>query len=326
MVADGNKFGLKNNSDRGIVNLVSNFAGHKSPPRRQKGCMKQGLFEVSVLSREKNQPVREYGFQGRTFVEGRKGVRFAIKIKNNSPNRVLAVPSVDGQSVIDGLAASDSSRGYIIAGYSSVEIAGWRVSLDSVAQFVFEDKKKSYAANGGNGSQNCGVIGVQVFEEKQQQQLGIVGNWPITYPAPPNPWHPYPHDPLWPTKPWWDNDPHARPYWPYWKDSPITCETSASTRELRGGKPFGSTVKAANNSTGEDFTLGTGWGGQQEHVVTEDRFESGELLGLLEIYYTDRKSLVSMGVDMTKAAQVSAPRAFPKSFSSFCKPPAKAVS
>ena len=139
--------------------------------------MQKNSFELSVAvpSHGGFTKIKEYGLDGRTFIEGREGKPFSILFKNNTPQRVLAVPSVDGISALDGNPATEQSRGYIVAGYSSIEIKGWRTSLENVAQFVFEKKSGSYAAKGevANDS-SCGVIAVKVFDEFRRPPVKTV--------------------------------------------------------------------------------------------------------------------------------------------------------
>jgi len=61
----------------------------------------------------------------------------------------------------------------VLEPWESTEIAGWRKSLDDIAQFVFTDLGDSYAARTGR-PRNVGVIGVAVFQESR----------PRYYPAP----------------------------------------------------------------------------------------------------------------------------------------------
>jgi hypothetical protein len=50
--------------------------------------------------------------------------------------------------------------------WESTEIAGWRKSLDDIAQFVFTDLPDSYAARTDRPA-NVGVVGIAVFREYQ---------------------------------------------------------------------------------------------------------------------------------------------------------------
>jgi hypothetical protein len=127
--------------------------------------MQKQNVEIEVLVNGK--PVREYEHKGNVFIEGRKGTQFSLRLKNNSSSRKLFVPSIDGLSVLNGENASFDSSGYIVNGYSSITIDGWRKSDTHVAQFYFSSLKESYGKRTGKG-QNLGIIGCAVFDEKEQ--------------------------------------------------------------------------------------------------------------------------------------------------------------
>ena len=57
--------------------------------------------------------------------------------------------------------------GYVLDGYESTEITGWRKSLDQVASFEFTALPDSYAARTGRPG-NVGVIGIAMFNERPQ--------------------------------------------------------------------------------------------------------------------------------------------------------------
>ena len=48
--------------------------------------------EVDVLSTS-NRPVRKYSLEGKTFIEGKKGSEFSIRIKNPNSMRVEVIVS-----------------------------------------------------------------------------------------------------------------------------------------------------------------------------------------------------------------------------------------
>jgi len=79
---------------------------------------------------------------------------------------VLVVLSVDGVNAVTGQTAAPSQGGYVLEPWESAEIAGWRKSLDDIAQFLFTDLPDSYAARTGRPD-NVGVIGIAVFRERQ---------------------------------------------------------------------------------------------------------------------------------------------------------------
>jgi len=92
------------------------------------------------------------------YIEGRIGTRFSIRMRNNSYSRKLFVPTIDGLSIMDGKEGDFNSRGYIIPGYSSITIEGWRTSDKDVASFYFSSPNDSYRKKMNMGN-NLGVIG-----------------------------------------------------------------------------------------------------------------------------------------------------------------------
>ena len=131
------------------------------------------LVEVSVVDRDTGQWLRQYPHRGDTWVAGTPGNRYGVRLTNNTGERVLVVLSVDGINAVTGQTAAPSQAGYVLEPWESTEIAGWRKSLDDIAQFVFTDLGDSYAARTGR-PRNVGVIGVAVFQESR----------PRYYPAP----------------------------------------------------------------------------------------------------------------------------------------------
>jgi len=122
-------------------------------------------YEVDILV--DGRPLLEYLHKGQTWVEGQKGARYEILVKNNTDRRIEVVASVDGLDVIDGLAGDfTKKRGYVVAPYGKVIIDGFRISMQEVAAFRFSAVADSYAAK-TSGARNVGVIGVAVFTEKK---------------------------------------------------------------------------------------------------------------------------------------------------------------
>lgn len=125
--------------------------------------MQLDQYALTVLIAGK--PAKEYGHEGRTFIAGRNGSDYTIRLTNKSPRRVKAVVTVDGLSVIDGKPASMDGPGYIINAWSNADVPGWRVSDDGVARFQFGNPADSYAAQSGK-PEHQGVIGAAFFEEE----------------------------------------------------------------------------------------------------------------------------------------------------------------
>ena len=136
----------------------------------------QTEFEVLVNGK----PLKEYSHEGKTFIEGREGTNFAIRMRNNTGSRKLFIPSIDGLSVMNGEKAGFDSSGYIVKPYSAVTIEGWRVSNNEVNEFFFSKAKDAYATKTKNGD-NLGVIGCAVFGEKERPAPIIIKEY-IPYP------------------------------------------------------------------------------------------------------------------------------------------------
>ncbi len=125
------------------------------------------LVDIDLIDRDTGQWLPEYRHRGRTWVPGEPGHRYAVRLSNRTGERVLVVLSVDGVNAVTGETASPSQAGYVLAPWESAEIAGWRKSLDDVAQFYFTDLPDSYAARTGRPD-NVGVIGIAVFRERRR--------------------------------------------------------------------------------------------------------------------------------------------------------------
>ncbi len=309
-------------------------------------------YEVEVLVNRK--PIKQFRHKGDTFVEGRKGTKFELRFTNNTWKRIEVVPSVDGLSIIDGKPSGSGSEGYIVPMRDSITIPGWRLSNDAVAEFVFNDKERSYTNQMGHGKANSGVIGFMVFEE-----LSKIDYFPSPYPYP-DPWIPVdPWEPIRPRKPWrpWDYDRWPSRRWgdvfignttagnPKEYSSETVCDSSnpligsGCTEESSedSERTFKVTAQNAVSTTrttktskiqlNEVFELGTGWGDELEHKVTLVEFSRRDDSNpdeILVIYYDTRKGLENRGIRViqTKKKRVKKlPSPFPTYSESGATPP-----
>jgi hypothetical protein len=124
----------------------------------------RGAITIRIVD-DGGAPLPTFSSGGRSFVMGRDGARYSIRIENSSGARFEAVTTVDGLDVLDGEPGSFEKRGYLVNPWSTVEIDGFRRSEDAVAAFRFGRVRDSYAAKRGN-DRNVGVIGVAVFPER----------------------------------------------------------------------------------------------------------------------------------------------------------------
>lgn len=123
------------------------------------------LVDVSIVNRATGERLTPYRHGGRLYVAGTPGQPYSIELRSRSSERLLTVLSVDGINVLTGQTAATLQSGYVLDGWQSYGINGWRKSMDDVAQFVFTALPDSYAARTGRPG-NVGVIGVAVYREK----------------------------------------------------------------------------------------------------------------------------------------------------------------
>jgi hypothetical protein len=131
------------------------------------------LADLAVVDRSTGQRLPTYYHQGRYWVAGTPGNKYAVSVGNRSGQRVMTVISVDGVNVVTGEAAAPAQDGYVLEGGMRYEITGWRKSTEEVAAFVFTALPDSYAARTGRPG-NVGVIGVAVFREWAPPRPAVV--------------------------------------------------------------------------------------------------------------------------------------------------------
>lgn len=129
---------------------------------------------ISVaLEDEFGERLQTFSQRGQSFVLGRHGQRYNVRVNNNSPERVEVVLSVDGRDAVSGQVTDlVRHRGYVIGGYGTLLVQGFRTSLDSVASFRFTDPSSSYSGRLGT-PQAVGIIQVAAFDERQPQPTPI---------------------------------------------------------------------------------------------------------------------------------------------------------
>ena len=123
------------------------------------------FVDLTVVNRSTGERLTPYRHEGKLYIAGTPGDRYAIELRGLRGERVLTVLSVDGVNVLTGQTAATLQSGYVLDGGQSFAVNGWRKSMDDVAQFVFTDLPESYAARTGRPG-NVGVIGVAVFRER----------------------------------------------------------------------------------------------------------------------------------------------------------------
>jgi len=134
------------------------------------------LIELEVVDRDRATPIQTYTHRGARYIAGTPGQRYALRLSNQSGERVLVVLSVDGVNAISGETAAFGQTGYVLAPWASAEITGWRKSMAETAAFYFSTLPDSYAARTYRPD-NVGVIGAAVFRERAAPP-------PLAMPAP----------------------------------------------------------------------------------------------------------------------------------------------
>lgn len=217
-----------------------------------------------------------------TYVEGRQGSNFTLRIRNGTARRVLAVPSVDGLSVLDGKPASANSSGYILNPHQTLEIPGWKLDGETAAKFFFagetEAGDESYVAQIGGDVANKGVIGVIVFDEK-------------------------------PSRPVFRHPPAMM----------MASRGEGMKGVMRSAPSSNSLSPSAAPEGATAQSLGAGFGESTGFATRTAQFDRGGRIATLLIHYDDARGLKRVGIDVSRPA--SRPSAFPADDVG-CTPPA----
>lgn len=234
--------------------------------------VKSGLVQVDVYDRVDGIALPVYAKDGRRFIVGAPGHEYAVRIRNCTSARVLVVTSVDGVNVISGDTAAPDQSGYVLEPWGSVQIAGWRKSMERTAAFYFTDLGDSYASRTGR-PQNVGVIGVAVFEERRPVALRRIQDRVAQADAE-----------------------AAAPMAKQAERADMPAAPSpAASAEAAAGAPARNEAQSSARSLGK---LGTGHGRSEESHVTLTNFEraTSAPAETVAIQYDRRENLVAMGV------------------------------
>lgn len=229
------------------------YAGIKSPEADNgEVTMYNSTNEYLVSILVNGRPIKEVFHNGQTYVEGRKNSPYSLKVTNNSSRRILAIPSVDGLSVLNGQPAGINSPGYVVDAHSSVEVPGWKIEgAQEAGRFVFKpqgatyEEDETYAESTGHNPVNQGTIGFMIFREKDYHVYGG--------PDSPNPWTPHPFGP---------NISSSSGSNTRWYGGSVTNTTtkSFSANSCSKGEVHDGQASVDAYYTDKDNNLGTGWG------------------------------------------------------------------
>jgi hypothetical protein len=106
------------------------------------------------------------------YLEARKGEKYGIVIRNQTPERIGVVIAVDGRNILSGKKSNlkNTEAMYIVNRYGDGHYDGWRTASDTVHTFYFTDTADSYAMRTFSDSSSMGLIAVAVFREKERPQ------------------------------------------------------------------------------------------------------------------------------------------------------------
>lgn len=276
---------------------------------------------VIINGQSGNFDAREYTSpqDRQTYVEGREGSNFSLRLHNGNPFRVLAIPSVDGLSVLDGEEAGEHSSGYILEARQTLDIPGWMVDSSTAAKFFFAGMKaggdQSYVAQVGKDTSNKGVIGLMVFREKNQYTYAPMRASGATRGATTRGFEKKGMAP-----------PSAGFGGPIWSDnSSLFGGFGATFNSVTGDASMNSVVACAaapssmTQSMEDETPLGTGFGEATDFSTVKADFQRGDLLAMLVIYYADARGLKRKGIDVSAQA-TKTPQPFP-AMKTGCKTP-----
>ena len=228
------------------------------------------LVSASIYDRTTGIVLDAYSKDGQRYVVGTPRHEYAIRIRNHSRGRILAEASVDGVNVVTGETASPDQSGYVIEAGGSLEIEGWRTSLERTSAFYFTDLGDSYAARTGR-PQNVGVIGVAVFRERTA---------PVAYRTPR------------------DRIAAADSATAQRGEAPGLAAAQANAAQGTATEAGDAAGIVAPESPAPEAKLGTGFGRNEASYAQRVRFEraSDAPAETVVIQYDRRENLIAMGV------------------------------
>ena len=261
---------------------------------------------------------------GRTFLLGEPGLRYNIRVRNPTGQRVEAVVSVDGRDALSGQPGDYvNQRGYVVPAYGSLLVEGFRRSLEEVAVFRFTSPEDSYSSRMGT-PQNVGVIGVAFFPERVRPPAPVIRRpHPLPRPAPPP--DDFSGDGRGSSRELGSDRDAARPQMKPLAPSAAPAPASAAGRSRGPAKRTFDDDREARASDSVN-NLGTEFGESRESLVSSVFFERASATHpalLRTLRYDDADGLGARGIDVSayRSARfyLDEPQAFP--VSRFAEPP-----
>jgi hypothetical protein len=236
------------------------------------------LVRITVIDRTANRELPVYWKDGRAYIAGQPGNEYQVRVRNVSGEDLLTVVSVDGINVITGQSARTTQSGYVLGSYSSMDVSGWRKSMERTAAFYFTTLPDSYAARTGRPD-DVGVIGVALFKRK-----------------PPEP--PVSYEPLRPT--------------PFAKQESANGAAPPPAPSVSQPAERGEARDSVAKRLQSDSPLGTGHGRIENNPTRWTDFERSTPYPVetVTIYYDSTRNLIAQGV-IRAAPRPRDPNPFP---------------
>lgn len=243
------------------------------------------MTDVNVVDRNTGETLPMYWHNGRWWVPGRPGSRYAVSVTNRGGGRTLNVISVDGVNVVSGETAAHDQTGYVLTHGQGAQITGWRKNLAHVAAFEFTALPNSYAARTGRPD-NVGVIGVAVFRERVRH---------VPPPAPASP-------------------PVSRSKLEAPQDAARESSAARGQASPSASSDAAESERSERRDQQANQRLGTGHGRSEYAPTQHVAFERAQSTPdeLITIHYDSRENLIAMGaIPRPLARPHRAPEPFP---------------
>ncbi len=242
------------------------------------------LVDVQIVDRGRADVLPTWRHRGATYVAGRPGDRYAVRLSNRTGSRVLVVLSVDGVNAVSGETAATGQTGYVLAAYQTAEITGWRKSTSEAAAFYFTALPDSYAAR-TQRPDNVGVIGAAVFRERVPE--------------------PVPH--------WREQPPVARDRGAVGSAQEDRRPSSEAEAAKSAAAPAPSSERMQRESPARNERIGTGHGEREYSPTTQTAFEraSQQPAEIVQVRYDSHANLLASGVIPRARPLPRQPEAFP---------------
>ena len=244
-------------------------------------CAAGNLVDMQIVDRSRGDILSTWRHRGASYVAGRPGDRYAVRLTNRSGARVLVVLSVDGVNAVSGETASTGQTGYVLGPWATAEITGWRKSYSEAAAFYFTALPDSYAAR-TDRPDNVGVIGAAIFRERVQ--------------PPPRPYESQP--PISSGSNRYDSDMRQAPERRA-QAAGSTGTGDAASRDRSSPAPAAAAPPMAEReSLAKAEKLGTGHGEREYSPTTQTAFEraSSQPTEVVQIRYDSYANLLASGV------------------------------